>query len=370
MRKYRKGSASAAEEAFVKKYFAFLDHHEPAGLKESVEQLDVERGLADLHERIEEAERVHTIPPYRRLWRYAAAAVFILTAAAAIWLFLPGRRTENSQVAKQGLHISDVQPGSTAATLTLSDGSKILLDSAGTGVLAREDNTLISKDNGQLVYHTGEAGQGTSLNTLTTGRAQQYQVILPDGSRVWLNAASSLRFPAAFAGAQRTVELTGEGYFEVSHDAKKPFYVKVAGMEVEVLGTHFNINAYDDEPVIKTTLLEGAVKVSGPGRQVLLSPGQDASYSGGEIKVQNNADIGMAVAWKNGVFEFNDASIETVMRQIARWYDVTVEYKGRISQRFTGSIYRNSRASEVFKILEENGTVHFTIDGKNVIVQP
>jgi len=227
--------------------------------------------------------------------------------------------------------------------------------------------------NGQLAYHAAGKPVGTSYNTVTTPAGGQYQVTLPDGSRVWLNAASSITYPTMFNGNDRTVQITGEVYFEVAHDATKPFRVKSNGQTIEVLGTHFNINAYDDENVIKTTLLEGSVKVTTGDHVALLQPGQQSQVATAEnptgiFKGIQNVDTDEAVAWKNGLFRFDKADIKTIMRQFSRWYDVDVVYQGDIKERvFSGSMHRNLSAANALELLSL-ANVHFTIDRKNIVV--
>jgi ferric-dicitrate binding protein FerR (iron transport regulator) len=267
----------------------------------------------------------------------------------------------------------------------LADGTTIVLDSAGNTTLATQGNTHIIKlNNGQLAYR--DADQRTpatalQYNTISTPKGGQYEIILPDGSHVWLNAASSLRFPAAFTGNERIVALTGEAYFEVAKNPAQPFKVTFTGSagdgQVEVLGTHFNINAYDDEANSKTTLLEGKVKISRPqsGMQdpnpEILNPGQQAAIADGVGNIKVLAvDADAAIAWKNGVFSFDNVDIKTVMRQIARWYDVEVVYEGALAaEKFEGEIPRSSTLADVFKILELSA-VHFKIEGRKVIVMP
>jgi ferric-dicitrate binding protein FerR (iron transport regulator) len=194
--------------------------------------------------------------------------------------------------------------------------------------------------------------------------------VLADGTKVWLNAASSLRFPAAFAGKERIVELNGEGYFEVAKNASMPFHVRVHDMDVQVLGTHFNINAYTDETAMRTTLLEGSVQVSQGEQTQLLTPGQQAAASqNGQIQLADGVDVEEVMAWKNGMFQFQGADLETILRQAARWYDIDVEYKQRISDRFSGQISKNVNLSQLLKILELTGKVHFEIEGRKIIVK-
>ncbi len=279
--------------------------------------------------------------------------------------------------------VKDIPPGTDGAILTLADGRQIVLDSAGNGELTRQGNTAIVKQGGRLAYTTTKNPEQQSLlNTLVIPRGRQYQLILPDGSHVWLNAASSIRYPAAFTGKERKVEITGEAYFEVAPDAAHPFLVKAGETEVDVLGTHFNIMAYDEENVVKTTLLEGAVKVTKAGASNLLQPGQQAQLQPGQqaqlmkntrgsaIVIVDDAPVDEAVAWKNGLFFFNRSSLQTVMRQIARWYDVKIVYEGEIpDMEFGGKISRYNNISEVLKILELS-KVHFRIENKKIIVMP
>jgi ferric-dicitrate binding protein FerR (iron transport regulator) len=208
-------------------------------------------------------------------------------------------------------------------------------------------------------------------NTISTPRGGQYELMLSDGSKVWLNAASSLRFSASFVGKERKVELLGEAYFEVAKNAAMPFKVKVHGMEVEVLGTHFNINSYDNESMIRTTLLEGSVKINKNNSSSLLKPGQQAQMNkAGEIKIINNVDVEEAIAWKEGKFQFDKADIHDIMRQLARWYDVDVEYKGTVSSHFGGTISRDVNLSQVLNMLHLTGEVNFQIQDKKVLVMP
>jgi len=209
-------------------------------------------------------------------------------------------------------------------------------------------------------------------NTITTPRGGQYQLVLADGTKVWLNAASSLKFPTAFAGDERRVELTGEGYFEVLHNDKKPFLVDTRNGIIQVLGTHFNINAYDNEMTVNTTLLEGSIKVFNESAFVILKPGQQSVINKrGEIRINKGIDVDEVVAWKNGKFQFGEAmSIEMIMRQLARWYDIEVEYKTKETGHIGGSISRNVNVSKVLEMMEMTGAAKFQVNGRNVTVLP
>ena len=268
---------------------------------------------------------------------------------------------------------NEITPGGNKAILTLADGRDIILDNSGNGKLADQGNAQVIKTNGKLIYDEGAIpNENVFYNTVATPRGGQYQLQLPDGSKVWLNAASSLKFPTAFAGKTRNVELTGEAYFEISKNAAMPFIVKSLGQTIEVLGTHFNINAYNDEIAIKTTLLEGSVKVIKGTHIALMKPGQQSRvrFNGSEsIELSDNTNTDEVTAWKNGLFQFDDADIRTVMRQISRWYDVDVQFEGvPPSDHYKGKVRRNANITSVLKILELSG-VNFKIEGKKIIVK-
>jgi transmembrane sensor len=330
---------------------------------------------------------------------WVAAAILILLATGSWLLFFrqgPGKEMAARTVRLRQQPGNDVAPGSTRAVLTLSDGSTIDLNAAGNGLISRQGNSkLVKLKGGQLAYeatsgsgpsgasHELQANSQATYNTIATPKGGEYRLILPDGSKVWLNAASSLRYPTSFSGKERVVELKGEAYFEVAHltpkegQGKMPFRVHVAsaagrgpGMDVQVLGTHFNVMAYADELSINTTLLEGSVKLSNGDRETLIRPGEQAKLkdNGNDFKV-TQVDTEEAVAWKNGLFRFNEATVEEVMRQVSRWYDMEVVYvNGAPKDLFRGEIYRNVNVSKVLKVLEASG-VHFTVEGKKILVQ-
>jgi transmembrane sensor len=321
----------------------------------------------------------------RRLTRRAmtaAAVVLLLIGLTRLWRSYRPIQADTAPVVV-------VAPGGNKAVLTLAGGKKIILDSAAAGILAEQGNTHVQKlGDGKLAYKVGDEGgvrgdnvanagkAGSAVtglyNTLTTPRGGQYQLVLPDGTKVWLNAASSLTYPTAFTGNSRTVEMTGEAYFEVAHDRKRPFMVRVGGQMIEDIGTQFNVNAYTDEPAQVTTLLEGAVKVGGR----LLRPGEKATVTGatatgaGDIQV-TRGDPNQAVAWKNGLFDFTDVGLQTVMRQLSRWYNVDVTYEGNIPPRqFTGMIGRSLTLDQVLKGLAKE-RVHYQIEkGNRLIITP
>lgn len=309
--------------------------------------------------------------PVRRLrstWLRSAAAVLILLLGGGAVYFALNKKPR--AIVQTIAVTTDVLPGGNKAVLTLSGGRQIVLDSAQRGDLAIEGNTRVSKAaDGKLSYNALNSAASTAYNTLSTPRGGQYQLTLSDGTVVWLNAASSITYPTAFSGDRREVAITGEAYFEVKYRANQPFRVRVGKDTVEDLGTHFNINAYTDEPGMKTTLLEGRVRVDAPGGSVVLEPGQQAvSQAGSPIKINGTADMEEAVAWKNGLFQFNRADIQTVMRQIARWYNVEVRFEGPVSHdRFWGKLPRDLNASQVLKVLQKE-QVHFKIQDKTIIV--
>lgn len=309
----------------------------------------------------------------RKNIRYAAAAIIICMLSVSLYfLFKPQPARQISKTENIKSPANDVAPGGNKAILTLANGRSIILDSAANGTLTTQGNSKILKLNGMLSYNTLKNKSSEVLyNTISTPRGGQYELMLSDGSKVWLNAASSLRFPASFVGKERKVELLGEAYFEVAKNAAMPFKVKVHGMEVEVLGTHFNINSYDNESMIRTTLLEGSVKINKNNSSSLLKPGQQAQMNkAGEIKIINNVDVEEAIAWKEGKFQFDKADIHDIMRQLARWYDVDVEYKGTVSSHFGGTISRDVNLSQVLNMLHLTGEVNFQIQDKKVVVMP
>lgn len=302
--------------------------------------------------------------PVRRMspWRWVAAASVLLVLLAAGWHFLSERKP-----AQPVLVAHDALPGGNHAMLTLADGRTILLDSAGNGSVASQNGVQVIKlDSGKLAYK-GNSG-AVAYNTLSTPRGGQYQIILPDGSKVWLNSASSLKYPTAFIGKERKIELTGEAYFEVVHDASRPFRVSSKGQTVTVLGTHFNINGYADEGVTTTTLLEGRVAINSGSGQVVLSPGYAARQQQGKLST-GKANTDQVVAWKDGILDMDDQPFAEIMRQVSRWYDVDIVYEGKIpDMRLNGQMDKGLKLSQLLKVLQLLN-VHFSIEGKKLIVR-
>lgn len=320
--------------------------------------------------------QVRLLPRYRQ-WLWAAASIVLVVGFAVYFWFSHSPLKRSSSVATTHLsEAEDVAPGGNRAILVLADGRKISLDSLGDGMVAEDKTTnILKEDSGLLVYNGLVSGGRTDVgsNTLITPNGGQYSVILSDGTKVWLNAASSLKYPVFFSGENRMVEVTGEAYFEVAHNPGKPFVVKNGDRRIEVLGTHFNINAYQTENTVKVTLLEGLIRVSRAhsGSPVLVRPGQQAEMGKqGVINLREDPNVENAVAWKNGYFSFTNASIHQVMEELSRWYDIEVSYEGKLPvRRFGGEIQRNLTLAQVLKLLEKSD-IHFRIAGNKLIVTP
>ena len=347
----------------------------------SVQRIEVENGEAEqVWSRIQRTleappvpgeHRVAKVRPLYRSW-WAAAAV-LLFLAVGVWFLMSRQSSVLRPQAGLAKKVKDIGPGGNKAILTLADGTKVALDTAGNGAIGKQGSVTVIKLDGKLAYNKVDQATGEALyNTITTPKGGQYQLVLADGTKVWLNAASSLRFPTAFAGQERRVELTGEGYFEVAHNAERPFHVSVGEMDVQVLGTHFNVNAYNDEAAIKTTLLEGSVLVKARDlqRAVVIQPGQQAKLSTNQLSVDKNVDVEEVVAWKNGLFQFSGATMKTIMNQIGRWYNVEASFAGDTqSVHISGRVSRNLSLSQVIEVLEESG-IEVKRDGNRVIASP
>lgn len=364
--RYLDGTATPAEQALVDRYCEQLETTGETALEPAEEELLQQV----MYDRI--LRRIKT--PRRRSyrWAYAAAAAVLALAAVGSVFFFPRKQPAAVAVTEKSVFHNDIRPGGNKATLTLANGSTIVLDDRTADTLAPQGNSRITRPgSGQLAYQAGAAApQQPVYNTLTTPAGGQFRLTLPDGSRVWLNAASSITFPTAFTGKDRTVELKGEAYLEVSHNPQQPFKVKVRDMEVSVLGTHFNINAYPDETAIRTTLLEGSVRVNNETQTYTLKPGQQAQLQPNGHFSLHTVDTEDITAWKDGQFAFNDADIHTVMRQVARWYGAEVTYEGNISHHFMGTIPRDVPVSRLLKMLELTGRVSFIVEGNKIIVKP
>lgn len=308
---------------------------------------------------------------------WAAAIIAIFITSIVFFLRYNKHHSEELITASRLSNFSkpekDIQPGGNKATLTLSNGTTIVLDSAHAGIITRQGNAgIYQSGSGSIAYQaSANHSQEVVYNTLTTPRGGQFKITLPDGTKAWLNSASSLHYPTSFIGGRREVQMTGEVYFEVAKDALKPFIVSVDGMKINVLGTSFNLMAYDDVSEIKATLLTGAISVTQSGVNKILKPGEQAQVNNeGKISIVKNADLNQVVAWKNNLFWFEDNTIQEVMREVARWYDVNVVIKGNIPQHFTGSVPRDVPVSHVFEVLEETGHIQFEIRNNQIIVSP
>lgn len=366
VKKYQDGTATEQERSFVERYYQSFEQKRPvsetlsAAEKEEIETRILHKIQAGI-----EREQVPVVPLYRRRIKRITAAAAVLILAVSI--FLLTRNTADINFA-QTAPVNDVLPGTNKATLTLASGEVIVLDSARQGLLATEGSATVQNTGGSLTYQLNGAGTAPVYNTLTTQKGEQYPITLSDGTKVWLNSSSSLYFPVAFAGKERTVQITGEAYLEVAKDRARPFHVKVNDMDIEVLGTHFNVNAYANEAVVATTLVEGSVKVRAGNKSVLLHPGQQSLVQKGNISVSEEINIEEVTAWKDGYFLFNKTELQVILRQLERWYDIEIRYEGAIpKKRYAGEISRNSNLSAVLKILAESG-IQFRMEGKKLIV--
>lgn len=376
IKRYCEGEASSKEIEFIDQYYeGFRDLPEilKGKSKDEIAELDSDMFQNILKKTQRNSRQKGRFFEMKTWYKITAAASILFILSLAFFLTQPSTKQNTEEVAVKNRD-SDLSPGGNKAILTLSDGTEIILDSMSAGILSTQgDANVIKLDDGQLAYNLSEKKEDREIvfNTVSTPRGGQYQLVLSDGTKVWLNAASSLRFPASFNGQDRKVELTGEGYFEVAANKNKPFKVFSNNMEVTALGTQFNINTYTDESAMTTTLLEGSVRVDYDQKSILLVPGEQALIGdkGSGIVVSKDSDLNATIAWKKGIFHFAQADIRTIMRELSRWYDMEVVFEDKVPDtKFDGKIYRNVNASEVFRILEAGG-IEFTIIGKKVIVQ-
>jgi len=317
-----------------------------------------------------------TIKLYRRTWFQVAATLLVFLAVGLIFFNRQFSRPFAGKHYVKHINTNIILPGSTKATLTTANGEILVLEQAANGLIAKSGNIKVFKTHkGQVIYNLKDQKQlspvqQVSYNTLTTPKGGEYQVVLADGTKIWLNAASSITYPTAFNNKERRVKLSGEAYFEVTKDAHKPFYVNTENGQIRVLGTHFNISAYPDDEITSTTLLEGAVLVTKNQSSSLLKPGQQAniSYQSDYIKV-TEAKIDEVMAWKNGYFIFDEDNIASIMKKVARWYDVDVQYSGPVDyQKFGGTFHRSKSIAELLQYLEKIGNIHFLITGRRITV--
>ncbi len=354
LEKLAAGTINEKEKAMLDSWYLQWKHDDLIGLTEE-DYLQAEQKIG---------ARLPQPPKKRRLWaprlQWAAALVTVVLGTG---IFYIANQPKKSTGLAQGI---DISPGQMGATLTLANGKKILLTKAAKGQLAQEAGVTIMKTAaGELTYVINGENSAAGYHTLSTQRGQQFAVQLPDGSKVWLNAASTLKYPANFtAMSTRMVELEGEGYFEAAKDPQHPFLVNTVDQQVEVLGTHFNVSAYGNGEMDKTTLLEGTVRIIGKARNgtAILKPGQQASINQNGILVRQ-VDAEDAIAWKNGFFVFDSERLEDIMQQVSRWYNVDIHYASNElkERRFSGSVSRFAMVSKLLSQLEQVETVKFNI---------
>jgi len=371
--KYRNGSCTPEEAAQLMQYrdnFHLLE-------EEETQAADVEEQLKDrIYGKIMQTTGGKKVVQLANWWRAAAAVLLLVLGLGALFTKNNTKKPLAVKVNKAPASAPQpIKPGTNTATLTLADGSVITLNDAPEGVLAQTGSTAITKANGLLSYtanSNGAAANENALNTMHVPRGGQYAVTLSDGTKVWLNSGSSLTYPEVFAGTERKVVLSGEAYFEVSKNEQQPFIVHTNRADVHVLGTHFNINAYNDEGVLKTTLLEGAVRLSAATASILLAPGEQGLITGSRPGIEKKrVNVNQEIAWKAGYFVFRNNTIGDIMRQISRWYDVEITYRGGLpTGTFGGTYSKGKDLPELLNGLELTGLVHFKIEGRNVIVMP
>lgn len=370
--KYLDGMASDEEKSRLLQWYNAYDEAELTAYLPAADAAEEAMLEARMRDRLQQS--ILPVTPVRKLntsrminWAVAASVAGLIVVGGVY--YRSKIHADNKAVA------NEIKPGSNKATLTLADGTIVALDSLHKGQQLQQGHTKVAQTaGGKLVYQDVTSGSNAiQYNVLTTPRGGQFNVVLADGTAVWLNAASSITYPTTFAGKERVVTITGEAYLEVAPDVKRPFSVKANGIAVMVLGTHFNINAYADEPVINTTLTEGAVLVKTATDMHLLAPGQQAKVKPGEDKIgfEPHADVNSVLAWKNGYFSFDSAKIPVVMRQLARWYNIEVVYEGKITEdTFTGEIGKSLTKQQLLSVLTKIG-IHFKMeeDRKLVILQ-
>ncbi|MEQ7801014.1 FecR domain-containing protein [Pedobacter sp. ASV1-7] len=362
---YKAGHCTEEEKQQVEKWFLLNG----AGKISDLSDRDFLYAENDMWSMIQQ-NKVVAAPVRKKLYArisIAASILVVMSFSAYHFLLKPDRITEQFPV-------NDIAPGGNKAVLTLANGKKISLTDADNGELVQQQGIKVIKDTaGRVIYEMVASAKNTDLpiryNTISTPNGGRYEVLLPDGSRVFLNAATTITFPTSFyRQKERKVTLSGEAYFEVAHNKSVPFKVEMNSQQIEVLGTHFNANNYEDEPSVRTTLLQGSVKVLTSGGQVILQPEQQALLINGKLNVKK-VDAQSFIDWKNNIFSFNDADIQAVMRQLSRWYDVKVEYKGKIpKEHITGYISRDVPISKTFLMLEEISDMKYTLNDKKIIV--
>jgi len=375
--KYNQGLATEEEVAFLDAYDGLFDSQED--ILDQLSPADKSQLKASMHAHITghmqtKVQQRNRAKGWKKGW--LAAAVVLVSCTIGYVLYKSSYRVDVLKTVETSQKTELISPGSNQAILTLSNGDQIALNDRANGVVHKESGLLITKnEDGQLQYEMAAAAK-VAINTLTTPRGGQYQLILADGTKVWLNADSKIIYPTQFGSDERKVEVLGEAYFEVAKNPGRPFKVVSKNQVIEVLGTHFNVNNYQDEAIAKTTLLEGSVKISSVVNGVvdrssskILQPGEQASLQPGKAGITvTNSDLESAVAWKNGYFRFNRTDMQSMMRQVARWYDVEVEYRGKMSDDlFGGSLRRSDNIQEVIRILQLS-KINVVVSGKKIIL--
>ena len=370
--KHMAGNANVEEEQILRDH---LDHFELQDLPwDSITMGDQEQMRERLYNNLQ--TKINPLPTkriYFKFW-YAAAAI-ILIGSLALYFAPELNYGEKPLEPVAKTEVREITPGGNKAVLTLADGSQVALDNKGRSKVIQQSGAIISNtEEGLLVYNSAKTSNDVlTFNTISIPRGGKYDVILSDGTKVWLNASSTLRFPTSFSGNERKVFVTGEAYFEVAKNASMPFKVEANGTTIRVLGTHFNVMAYEDEAATRTTLLEGSVEIVNKSIKTILKPGNQASVdrATGVISV-SRVNTAQSVAWKDGKFVFDDDGIETIMRKLSRWYDVDVAYNtGNLSEKvFTGTVSRYENIAEVLRMLELTGTIHFKVTGRRITVMP
>jgi len=372
LKKYQNGTLSHEDKDRLDAWYL----HKASNSKRQLSEYELADSYEHLKSRLPLAQKTKVI----NIWpRVAAAASIIVLLSAGIFYFVKSEtaaKQENIQIVEKA---KEIAPGGNRGILTLSNGKQIILsDISSKDIIAKEDQdevTIKMDANGVITYVINPDADtskenGNLFNTLSTPTGGQYNIVLADGTKVFLNAVSSIKYPTQFNGDQRVVELEGEAYFEVAKDKSKPFIVKSDKQTIEVLGTHFNVHAYNNEAAVKTTLLEGSVAVSSKNQKAILKPGQQSNISDNAKIAIREVDTEAAIAWKNGRFKFDNADLKSVMKQLERWYGIKVEYRGDVSDvRFNGGTFRNKNLSEVLKVLELSN-IKFKVEGKTITVYP
>ncbi|MEJ7778525.1 MAG: FecR domain-containing protein [Daejeonella sp.] len=372
LRKYAAGTCTEQERAMLETWYVKWKPNDQVELSGRL----IEDSVDKIWQRLENSNKsARKLWPGQSIRMTGVAAAILVFISIGIGFYTVNYKDQPARVADK-ITEPDITPGGDKATLTLADGRKISLTDVSNGQIAEESGIKITKAaDGQIVYEIASlspsGGDGGGYNTIETPLGGQFQIKLPDGTNVWLNSASSLKYPVKFSGKRRLVELSGEAYFEVFHSPQVPFRVVNANQAIEVLGTHFNVMSYPDEKSVRTTLYQGSVKVSTINSFVVLSPGQQSSITSASINVDEKPDLKGVIAWKNGKIEFSDMDIESIMRILHRWYNIEVTYLGLpVNNSFGGSVSKSKNLDEVLKVLEATGDVHFKVEGRRVFVMP